>query len=120
MFSKVSIQNFGPFTDLTWDSRDRINLLIGANDTGKTYLLKILYCLAKSLEEYTKRQQSDQMPWKEILADKLFWTFQVGNKGLGELVNKGASRLRVEADLLDQSYYFAFGKDTTRKILDCS
>ena len=51
MFSKVSIQNFGPFTDLTWDSRDRINLLIGANDTGKTYLLKILYCLAKSLEE---------------------------------------------------------------------
>jgi predicted ATPase len=120
MFSKVSIQNFGPFTDLTWDSRDRINLLIGANDTGKTYLLKILYCLAKSLEEYTKRQKSDQMPWKEILADKLFWTFQVGNKGLGELVNKGASRLRVEADLLDQSYYFAFGKDTTRKILDCS
>ena len=28
--------------------------------------------------------------------------------------------LRAEADLLDQSYYFAFGKDTTRKILDCS
>jgi len=121
MFSKVSLQNFGPFTDLTWDSRDRINLLIGANDTGKTYLLKILYCLAKSLEEFTKRQRSDKAPWKEILADKLYWTFQVGDRGLGELVNKGGDgRRRVSADLLDQSYYFAFGKDTTRKILDCS
>lgn len=121
MFSKVSLQYFGPFTDLTWDSHDRINLLIGANDTGKTYLLKILYCLAKSLEEFTKRQRSDKEPWKEILAEKLYWTFQVGDRGLGELVNKsGDGRLRVSADLLDQSYYFAFGKDTTRKILDCT
>jgi AAA15 family ATPase/GTPase len=69
MFSKVSIQNFGPFTDLTWDSRDRINLLIGANDTGKTYLLKILYCLVKSLEEYTKRQQSDQLDSQKFYLD---------------------------------------------------
>jgi predicted ATP-dependent endonuclease of OLD family len=121
MFSKTSISNFGPFTDLTWDNRDRINLLIGANDTGKTYLLKILYCLAKSLEEFTKRQRSDKAPWKEILAEKLYWTFQVGDRGLGELVNKSRDgRLRVSANLLDQSYYFAFGKDTTRKILDCT
>ncbi|MDB9528949.1 AAA family ATPase [Oscillatoria sp. CS-180] len=120
MISQVSIQNFGPFTHLNWDTQNHINLLIGTNDTGKTYLLKALYCIVKSLEEYTKRQQSDREPWKEILADKLYWTFQVGPNGLGEIVNKSEGRLRVSAELLEKSYYFAFGKDTTRRILDCS
>jgi predicted ATP-dependent endonuclease of OLD family len=60
MFKFLQIEKFGIFDYLNWQEHGQINVLIGETDTGKTYLLKLLYCLAKSLEDYSKRQQSDR------------------------------------------------------------
>ena len=46
----VSLHEFGVFTDLKLDFCEGINVLIGANGTGKTHLLKVLYALHSSLE----------------------------------------------------------------------
>jgi energy-coupling factor transporter ATP-binding protein EcfA2 len=120
MFEAIAVENLGGFSSLQWSGHQSINILIGENDTGKTYLLKLLYCLARSLEDFTRRSQSDRPPWREVLADKLFWVYQPGQRGLGELVQKGESRLRVEATLHQQPYHFAFGRDTTRRITDAT
>src|SRR5215211_5658327 len=42
MFKKVRIQNFRQFRDLTLDNLAQINLITGANNTGKTSLLEAL------------------------------------------------------------------------------
>jgi hypothetical protein len=42
MFKKVRIQNFRQFKDLTLDNLAQINLITGANNTGKTSLLEAL------------------------------------------------------------------------------
>lgn len=42
MFKKVRIQNFRQFKDLTLDNLAQINLITGANNTGKTSLLEAI------------------------------------------------------------------------------
>lgn len=116
MFNSLEISNFGIFSRLDWQEHGKINVLIGENDTGKTYLLKLLYAIAKSVEDYTKRQQSDQPTWGEVLAEKLFWVYQPEDSKLGELVKKGETRLEVAAKLLNTDYRFSFSRDTAKKI----
>lgn len=46
MYESVRIQNFRGFEDLTVDGLTRVNLIVGANDVGKTALLEALFLLA--------------------------------------------------------------------------
>src|SRR5829696_3746213 len=46
MFKKVRIQNFRQFRDLTLDNLAQINLITGANNTGKPSLLEAVFMLA--------------------------------------------------------------------------
>jgi len=48
---KINIQNFTVFNNINIDFSDGINVFIGANGTGKTHLLKILYAFCQS--DYT-------------------------------------------------------------------
>ncbi|MEQ9372347.1 MAG: AAA family ATPase [Coleofasciculus chthonoplastes F3-SA18-01] len=76
MFSYLSLENFSCFAKFELQNITKINVVIGINDTGKTHLLKLLYTIAKSIEEFTKRTESDQPDWREVLAEKLFWVYQ--------------------------------------------
>lgn len=117
MFSSLSLENMAAFQQLEWKQHSRINILIGENDTGKTYLLKMLYVIARSIEEYTKRQgKAPSESWQEILAKKLLWTFQTPHWELGTLISKGQQQLKVEADFYNENIHFAFGDKTTTKI----
>ena len=86
MITDVSIKNFGPLTNLAWNNLSSINLIIGSNGSGKTFILKALYCAMRMLEEY-KRGDVNRTA-AEILAEKLYWTFQPDK--IGDLVTKGA------------------------------
>jgi AAA15 family ATPase/GTPase len=120
MFEYLLLEDFGIFTRFQWQEHQKINIIIGENDTGKTYILKLIYCLAKSLEEYTKRSESDNKSWKEILSEKIFWVYQPSKLKLGEIVRKSGNRLNVEARLQGDEYSFSFGKDTKDTITRCS
>jgi predicted ATPase len=123
MFSNLTLENLAAFQKLEWQQHERINLIIGENDTGKTHLLKILYCLARSLEEYQKRKQSDsKLRWQNVLAEKLRWTFQPPDLALGKLVHKGKKEVNVNAQFIenDLNMGFVFGEKTTKKILKFS
>jgi predicted ATPase len=45
MFTSLSIKNFRGFRDLKVDTLDRVNLVAGSNDVGKTALLEAIYLL---------------------------------------------------------------------------
>jgi AAA15 family ATPase/GTPase len=116
MFESLTLKNFGTFSEFTWTDHAPINIIIGENDTGKTYILKSLYCLAKSIQEYTISKQ--QKTWKGILADKIYNVYQPTNDKLGSLVKKGSETkpLSVEAKVWGNNYEFEFGKDTKNTI----
>lgn len=50
MFTSVRIQNFRQFRDLKLEGLGQINLITGANDTGKTSLLEALFLLTHPTE----------------------------------------------------------------------
>lgn len=120
MISRLHLQNLAIFEQFEWDELGSINVIIGENDTGKSHLLKLLYSVSRSLQEYRRQQSAGAPRWSEVLVDKLQWTFQPPGLAIGELVRKGASRLRVDCRVSDEPVFFAFGESTTKQINDAS
>jgi ABC-type lipoprotein export system ATPase subunit len=48
MFERLELENFTVFGKASFEWAAGINVLVGANGTGKTHLLKLLYCLQTS------------------------------------------------------------------------
>jgi AAA15 family ATPase/GTPase len=115
MLKRFEIENFGPIKKVSIDNLQNINLILGKNGSGKTFLLKILYSTIKSQEEFGRGD--DKRDFAEVLADKLYWTFQA--EKLGDLVARGVgNRLRVSVSMSDNtSLAYEFGQDTTKKIV---
>jgi AAA15 family ATPase/GTPase len=113
MITKLELRNFGPLEDVAWDNPGPINLVIGGNGSGKTFLLKALYSAMRTLEEY--KRGDDQRSAAEILAGKLYWTFQA--EKIGDLVSKrAASNLSFRLWVNGDEFCYSFGKDTTKTI----
>lgn len=113
MLDRIELKNFGPLARLDWQGLGLINLIIGGNGTGKTFLLKAFYSTMRTLEEY--RRGDDQRTAAEILAEKLYWTFQPDK--IGDLVTKGAdSALSCTVQFDQQNFVYSFGKDTAKQI----
>lgn len=87
MLNKIELANFGPLSECTWSPLGKINLVIGGNGCGKTFLLEAIYSALRTIEEY--KRGDEQRSAAEILADKLYWTFQA--EKIGDLVSKGAT-----------------------------
>ena len=114
MLKEIKLNNYGPLNHLEWSNIGRLNLILGENGTGKTFLLKALYCAVRTLEEYQKGD--DKRSAEEILCEKLYWTFQ--SDKIGDLVTKGADGgAKFEAKFDKQSImHFQWGKDATKKL----
>ena len=112
--SSVEIHNLGVISDFQCASLAKVNLIIGGNGSGKTFLLKALYSAIKTVEEY--HRGDDIRTVKEILADKLRWTFQVDK--IGDIVSKAASEpYSFSIHSGDKpSFSYRFSKDATTKI----
>lgn len=106
MLNKINIQNFGPLADIRWkDPSPQLNVIIGENANGKTFLLKALYTSVRAVEEYQRGQGNRS--FKEVLNSKLYWTFQP--EKLGDLVKKGAKeRLQFSANVDKQPVTYGF------------
>jgi AAA15 family ATPase/GTPase len=114
MLNKIELKNFGPLPKLSWQDLGKINLVIGENGTGKTFLLKALYSAIRTLENY--KRGNDQRTAAEILYDNLYWTFQPGK--IGDLVSKSASghlSCAVQFDYT-QNFSYSIKKDTTKQL----
>lgn len=113
MIECVKLKNFGPLSNVEWSGLGKINLVIGGNGSGKTFLLKALYSAMRTVEEY--RRGDVEETTSEILVKKLRWTFQ-GDK-IGDLVAKGKDgNLRFDMHVDGAHFMYTFGKDTVKQI----
>lgn len=114
MISSATLKNFGPLEDIMWDDLAAINLVIGKNGKGKTFLLKALYAAIKSIEQNYRGDDNKNL--SEILSDKFYWTFQA--EKIGDIVRKpGKGQLEFSMAGNGHKLYFSFGQDTTKKIM---
>lgn len=113
MIHQIKLDNFGPLSNINWPTLSKINLIIGGNGSGKTFLLKAIYSSLRTLEEY--KRGNEQRSASEILADKLYWTYQA--EKIGDLVSKGADTPLLSALTIDnKDFSYSFGKDTSKQI----
>jgi len=113
MITKAAFTNYGPIKEIKLGKLSKINLIIGANGSGKTFLLKALYSATRTLEEY--KRGKEQRSASDILKDKLYWTFQAAK--IGDLVTKGAAgKLTANINFDGNEFQFTFGKETARQI----
>ena len=113
MINQIQLSNFGPLSGVSWSALGKINLIIGGNGSGKTFLLKAIYSSLRTLEEY--KRGNEQRSASEILADKLYWTFQA--EKIGDLVSKGADSPLLSNITVDgRDFSYGFGKDTSKQI----
>lgn len=120
MIEDVRLENVTIFREFTWEDLSTINVVIGENDTGKSNLLRMLYAVSRSFQDFTR--VDDEAPagrWSDLLAKKLQWTFQPPELELGKIVRKGEDRLRVQCTFREHGRaHFSFGKGTTSEIRD--
>ncbi|MEO8615768.1 MAG: AAA family ATPase [Luteolibacter sp.] len=113
MITRLNLQNFGPLAKIDWPKLGTINLVLGGNGAGKTFLLKSLYSAIRTLEDY--RRGNNPKSASEILWEKLHWTFQADK--IGDLVTKGADRnLSFKCWVGDKDFSYSFGKETAKQI----
>ena len=117
MLTSFDIKNLGPIDSLCCRNLGQINLIIGGNGTGKTLLLKALYSTLKSLEMYQRGNEPKSLA--ELLSEKIYWTFQVGE--IGELVRKQVQsslslKLSFSGETGEESIQYHFGKATSKTI----
>ena len=113
MINALSLENFGPILKLDWSGLGCVNLVIGNNGLGKSFILKAMYSAVRTVEEY--KRGDEHRSAKEILADKLHWTFQADR--IGELVSKGGEgSLSCSLIFDEKEFSYSFGRDTTKQI----
>lgn len=121
-FKSLTVESFVAFQQpLVWPGHASLNVIIGENDTGKTHILKLMYAMARAIEDYSKKKAGPEpKELSELLAAKLRWTFLPTKLELGRLVTRGGGN-RLNVDLCwshGGRLNFAFGRDTTSKIVE--
>lgn len=114
MIKSFEISRLGAISHIHCNTLGKINLIIGPNQSGKTFLLKALFCALKTIETY-KRGKENRLD-KDILSDKLYWTFQTSE--LGNIVRKGESQLSctIISDK-NEEFTFSIGHKTVKQAI---
>ena len=112
---QILIKNFGPIQNLDFNCSSGINLIIGSNSTGKTWLLKSVYTVLKSIEESGRGNNPKTLD--EIFSERLYWTYQ--NPRLGDLVAKGSlEKASVDIIFSDGKFRMGFSSSAEKKSTD--
>jgi len=115
MIKALILRNYGPLASIDWDHIGKINLVIGNNGTGKTFLLKAAYSAIKASEEYKRGDEPRKYSQKSL--SKLYWTFQADK--LGDLVARGQQdKLEFQMEMAEGKISYSFGDSTVTTLVD--
>ncbi len=93
MLNRVTVKRFSVFEEIMVNCSPGINIFIGANGTGKTHFLKILYTVISALNEHKR------------ISDKIVDVFLPKEKLIGRLVKrkKGSSSASIRIEKKNES-----------------
>jgi predicted ATPase len=106
----LSLKQFSTFDEATFTFSPGINVILGENATGKSYLMKIIYTLLKGYEIAHQRQLlSDGERFKELLQSQLDQIFQINQHN--ELVRLSTGVAEVNLDYANTLFQMLLGED---------
>ena len=112
LINSIKILNAGPNKTFNYKDPTRINLLIGENGSGKTFLLKMLYSAIRTIESFHRGDNVRSVT--DILSENLRWTFQTDR--IGDLVTRGViDPLSFEFNLEGQHFSYSFSQSASTK-----
>jgi predicted ATP-binding protein involved in virulence len=106
MLKKLNIKNFTVFTDVQIEFSKGLNIVIGDNATGKSFMLKLGYSVM-----YVLSRQNSTLNATKTLANKLYNVFKPNS--LGHLNRNGSGRQRTQITValdLPETFQFSFAK----------
>ncbi len=129
---RFNFSNFLNFNNTEIEFSPSINLIIGKNNTGKTNLLKFLYAIIKSSDNFIKQKKLYDRTYKSILSKNIQEIFQSSKEGIGTIVSKNssgnfnaiidfsdASKIGVDKiQIVNNQIRLNFGKTTKKDIQD--
>lgn len=83
---RLRLQNFTAFQDVEFEFSPGVNVLIGANATGKTHVMKVIYSLLKVCERVQPEQSEAGDQLDKLFYDKLMGVFKPDS--IGRLVKR--------------------------------
>lgn len=89
---KLQVEKFTAFENVTMGFSPGINVLIGANSTGKTHIMKLLYAILKTCERAHLDGVNTRSQVENALIEKLIGVFKPEDKKIGRLVRRGKGR----------------------------
>lgn len=95
MIQQFSVSNFTVFPETNLKFSPELNVIVGENGSGKTHILKLLYCLcAVQYEEQRRGKEPTKASLQLRLAEKLVGVFRP--ESLGRLARRRQGRERSE------------------------
>lgn len=95
---RLELERFTAFEKVTFEFASGVNVIIGENGTGKSHVLKLIYCLSETIRRHTTGEGLDQAVRKpelaDMLAEMLAAVFQPDE--LGRLVRRGVGRRKAK------------------------
>ena len=86
--TKLTLERFGPFDKTEFPLTPGVNVLLGANSTGKTFAAKALYSVLKGLGPEARPSAT----MRELLRDKLAGVFRPDDGDVRRLVRRSQGR----------------------------
>ncbi len=117
--ASLSLKNFSAFREADFEFSPGMNVLIGANATGKSHALKLIYSILKiksagangAIGESTSAETTSLK-----LQEKLQRVFRPEDGRIGRLVTRGRGRNHAEIDLKWNKAEFSFHLSTLDKL----
>lgn len=98
--TSLKLKNFTVFRDeVTIPFCSGINVVIGANGTGKSHVLKMIYSVLKANEEKGSEQSTPALQFDARIAAKLAGVFKPDEGGINRLVSRQAGKASAEITL---------------------
>ena len=102
MIKHLKLKNFTAFSDLSIDFSPGINIIIGANNTGKTHLLKVAYGLCASGSQFKNNPHLTDEELGTVITSRLLSLFMPLEDKLGKMYHRGASgQASLQAEFKD-------------------
>ncbi len=97
----VHIKNLGAISDFPLEELGAFNLITGANNTGKTFLLKAIYATIKAIEGV---RGEEFYSFRELLVESLHWTFDAPSS---QIISKGQRNpFSFEANIQGKEFWY--------------
>ncbi|MCC9601010.1 AAA family ATPase [Stieleria sp. JC731] len=98
---RLKLKNFTVFDNDSIEFSEKLNVIVGENGSGKTHLLKLIYCVLASISD-PGNPTSDPKPTKRylqrVIAEKLQNVFRPDH--LGRLIRRAPGRGRCEVNAI--------------------